>query len=347
MKNSLRKLDACLSCLRSILKIAMGFFALGASPALAEQELVFRSHDPIQGFFYEIRSDADYHRFLYVYKDRAGSLGRPVFQTDVNIFSAFHSPDGKFLVVNIGSGAYGNVAIVFSQGSEGVKPFISEDDYRTIIEKGLIELYPNLRGGMLLHLYAPIRDVRDGEALLYAGGDFEVTNGGRSRQQPFQSVFLAIDLQKRTVRRLDTQEGLKSWYRGLPDLDAGYGSGFFVGPLNILTNAHVVESAKRVVVGLGNREAWAEVAAKSDNLDLALLTLIPNSLEGIPIALSPNSVTLGEKVRAFGYPLPQIQGYTLKETEGIVSGLFGLMDDPLNFQCTAPMQPGNSGGPSG
>jgi hypothetical protein len=345
MKGSLRNIDACLARLRIILKIAIGSFVLSLSPVLAEQELVFRSHDPIQGFFYEIRTDADYNRFLYVYKDRTGSLGRPVFETGVNIFSAFHSPDGKFLVVNIGSGAYGNVPIVLSQESEGVKPFMTENDYRSLIEKSLIELYPTLRGGTLLHLYAPIRDIRDGEALVYAGGDFYIENSKQSRQQAFHGVFLAIDLHKRTVRRLDTQEGLRSWYRGLPDLNAAYGSGVFVGPLNILTSAHVVESAKRVVVGLGNREAWADVVARSDSLDLALLALRPNSLEGIPIVLSPDPVKLGEKVRAFGYPLPQIQGYTLKETEGVVSGLFGLMDDPLEFQCTAPIQPGNSGGP--
>jgi uncharacterized protein YecT (DUF1311 family) len=282
---------------------------------------------------------------LYVYKDRAANPGKPVFQTGVNIFSAFHSPDGKFFVVNLGSGSYGNVAVVFLQAASGEKPFISENDYRSILEKSLIDIFPKLKGGRLDHLYAPIRDIRDGEALLYAGGDFDFEVGDRIRQETFKGVFLGLNLEKRTVRRLDDKQGLKSWYRGLPDLDASYGSGFFVTPRQLLTNAHVVRNANRVSVGLGNKETWADVSAISTDYDLALLAIPENSFDGVPLALSQDQLVLGERVRAFGYPLPAIQGYTLKVTDGTVSGLLGLMDDPANFQCTAPIQPGNSGGP--
>jgi hypothetical protein len=98
-----------------LFKILVFSFAVGLPTLFAEQEIVFRSHDPILGFFYEIRSDSDYNRFLYVYRNRAGALGPPVFTIQNNIFSVFHSPDGKFLVVNFGSSAYGNVATVFSR----------------------------------------------------------------------------------------------------------------------------------------------------------------------------------------------------------------------------------------
>jgi serine protease Do len=76
-----------------------------------------------------------------------------------------------------------------------------------------------------------------------------------------------------------------------------------------------------------------------------LLAIPENSLDGLPLALSEDQLVLGERVRAFGYPLPEMQGYTLKVTDGTISGLLGFMDDPANFQCTAPIQPGNSGGP--
>ena len=87
----------------------------------------------------------------------------------------------------------------------------------------MIDIFPKLKGGRLDHLYAPIRDIRDGEALLYAGGDFDFEVGDRIRQETFKGVFLGLNLEKRTVRRLDDKQGLKSWYRGLPDLDASYG----------------------------------------------------------------------------------------------------------------------------
>ena len=97
-------------------------------------------------------------------------------------------------------------------------------------------------------------------------------------------------------------------------------------------------------MGLGNKEAWADVVAVSKDFDLALLAIAPNSLRGVPVALAPSAPELGQRVRAYGYPLPMLQGYTMKATDGTVSGLFGMLDNPLHFQTTAPMQLGNSGG---
>ena len=312
---------------------------------LAEKPLVFRSHDSRLGYFYEVRRDEDYNRFLYVYRNRADALGKPVFESSVNIYSAFHTPDAKFFVVNHGSGSYGNVPVVFREAIPGAKPYISESEFRSIMDAGLKKIYPEFKGGDLYHLYSPIRDILDGEALIRASGDFtfDPPNGGL-RQKQFKALFVAMNLAKRSIRPIEDQEGLKSWYRGLPDAEATYGSGFFVTERHILTNAHVVGDAKRVAVGLGNKEAWADVVAVSKEFDLALLTIAPNSLLGVPVAIATATPELGQRVRAYGYPLPMVQGYTMKATEGTISGLFGLLDNPLHFQTTAPMQPGNSGG---
>lgn len=311
----------------------------------AQNPLVFRSHDSRLGYFYEVRRDEDYNRFLYVYRNRADALGKPVFESSVNIYSAFHTPDAKFFVVNHGSGSYGNVPVVFREAVPGAKPYISEAEFRSIMDAGLKKIYPEFKGGDLYHLYSPIRDIRDGEALIRASGDFtfDTPNGGL-RQKQFKALFVAMNLAKRSIRPIEDQEGLKSWYRGLPDAEATYGSGFFVTERHILTNAHVVGDAKRAAVGLGNKETWADVVAVSKEFDLALLTIAPNSLLGVPAAIATATPELGQRVRAYGYPLPMVQGYTMKATEGTISGLFGLLDNPLHFQTTAPMQPGNSGG---
>ena len=315
------------------------------SALFAEQPLEFRSHDPQLGYFYEVRRDEDFHRFLFVYRSRADALGKPVFKSSVNIYSAFHTPDAKYFVVNHGSGSYGNVPVIFREALPGAKPYISETEFRGIMDSGLKKIYPEFKGGDLYHLYSPIRDIRDGEALIRASGDFtfETPNGGL-RQKQFKALFLAMNLAQRTIRPLKEQDGPKSWYRGLPAHDATYGSGVFVSERHILTNAHVVRGAKRLAIGLGNKETWAEVVAVSQDFDLALLTVATDSLQGVPVSLAPGAPELGQKVRAYGYPLPTIQGYTMKATDGTISGLFGILDNPLHFQTTAPMQPGNSGG---
>ncbi len=312
---------------------------------IEQHPLQFRSHDSRLGYFYEVRWDHDYHRLLFVYRHRADALGRPVFVSEVNIFSAFHTPDEKFFVVNHGSCGYGNVAIVFRRASPDERPYISEADFRGIMDAGLKNIYPELEDGALYHLYAPIRDIRDGTALIYASGDFIFESvDGKMRQEQFKGVFVALNLEKRVIIPLAQQDGLKSWYRGLPNSDAAYGSGCFITKQHILTNAHVVADAHRVVVGLGNKETWGEVIAVSKEFDFALIVIAPKSLLGVPLVLASSAPQLGQQVRAYGYPLPPIQGYTLKATDGIISGLFGLHDDPLHFQFTAPIQPGNSGG---
>jgi S1-C subfamily serine protease len=54
---------------------------------------------------------------------------------------------------------------------------------------------------------------------------------------------------------------------------------------------------------------------------------------------------LGEPVVALGYPLQGVLATELNVTTGTVSALSGLQDDRRRLQITAPVQPGNSGGP--
>ena len=48
---------------------------------------------------------------------------------------------------------------------------------------------------------------------------------------------------------------------------------------------------------------------------------------------------------SIGFPLGDLLGSGHKLTTGVVSAVKGLKDDPRFFQITAPVQPGNSGGP--
>ena len=48
---------------------------------------------------------------------------------------------------------------------------------------------------------------------------------------------------------------------------------------------------------------------------------------------------------AAGFPLRGILASTLNVTTGNISALAGIGDDATEYQITAPVQPGNSGGP--
>jgi hypothetical protein len=60
---------------------------------------------------------------------------------------------------------------------------------------------------------------------------------------------------------------------------------------------------------------------------------------------TPRSVALGETVSVFGFPLVGTLSSSGNFTGGLVSSLQGLRNAAGEIQITAPVQPGNSGGP--
>jgi S1-C subfamily serine protease len=124
---------------------------------------------------------------------------------------------------------------------------------------------------------------------------------------------------------------------------AATGSGFAVTSSGIIvTNNHVVEGCSRLATP-GGQESLRIIARDSEN-DFALLQSALTF--GFPAVLSENSTAkLGESVVAAGYPLLGLLASSLNVTTGTVSALAGPQDDIRLLQITAPVQPGNSGGP--
>ncbi len=133
------------------------------------------------------------------------------------------------------------------------------------------------------------------------------------------------------------------------------GSGFFVTTESyIVTNAHVVDGCTRITTPSGSA---LTVIQSDDSLDLALLKFAPPQA-GDPLTfddLIPRTdiakfragapPRIGETVIAFGFPLPGVLSTEGNVTLGILSATLGLGNDPHEFQITAPVQAGNSGGP--
>ncbi len=122
------------------------------------------------------------------------------------------------------------------------------------------------------------------------------------------------------------------------------GTGFFVGAGGfVVTNAHVVEGCDnpKVVCGLAE-PAVAQVLGRDTKNDLALLKV---DIAPDHVAALRGDVRVGEEIAAFGYPLQGTLSTGGNFTVGNVSALAGMQNDSRHLQITAPVQPGNSGGP--
>lgn len=124
-------------------------------------------------------------------------------------------------------------------------------------------------------------------------------------------------------------------------------SGFFITPSVIVTSQHVIKGASRIEIVYNNQVQLSAAVIGSDaSSDLALLRV--QGLEGVagflPLANS-GSVRQGDRVYAVGFPLPEIMGMQAKLSEGLISATAGMRGDLRMYQISAPVQPGNSGGP--
>jgi formylglycine-generating enzyme required for sulfatase activity len=122
------------------------------------------------------------------------------------------------------------------------------------------------------------------------------------------------------------------------------GTAFAVAPGLLITNHHVIEGCGSVdIISPDGRRSGATVDADAQ-IDLALLRV--TGIKGATARLrSPRQVRLGESVMVFGFPLAGSLTSGGNFTSGLVSGLRGLRDAAGEIQITAPVQPGNSGGP--
>ena len=126
--------------------------------------------------------------------------------------------------------------------------------------------------------------------------------------------------------------------------ETGTGTAFVVRSDGwLVTCAHVVQGASKVVVALGGNDYEAEVVARDPNNDLALLRIEAKDLSPVPLA-DGDAVKIGQDVRAVGFPLTTVLGEGVKVTRGSLSGILQV-DAGKRFQIDAAINPGNSGGP--
>ncbi len=134
------------------------------------------------------------------------------------------------------------------------------------------------------------------------------------------------------------------------ETSGGVGSGFvFDKKGHIITNAHVVKDANKVIVtfldgrsynaGIIGSDEYTDIAIVKVNADLSLLH---------PLSIGDSSnLKVGEQIAAIGNPF----GLSGSMTSGIISQLGRLLPSESNYQIPdviqtdAAINPGNSGGP--
>ncbi|MEM3705887.1 MAG: trypsin-like peptidase domain-containing protein [Candidatus Bathyarchaeia archaeon] len=131
------------------------------------------------------------------------------------------------------------------------------------------------------------------------------------------------------------------------------GSGFvynFTGEMVIITNYHVIESTINITVTFINGDGYAATVLGSDPYaDLAVLSTDAPTSEFKPLEIASSStLKVGDVVVAVGNPY----GLSGSMSIGIVSALGRTITEETGgypianvIQTTAPLNPGNSGGP--
>jgi S1-C subfamily serine protease len=120
----------------------------------------------------------------------------------------------------------------------------------------------------------------------------------------------------------------------------------------IATNYHLIEGANSIKIrgvnGDFSKSFIATVIHEDKLNDLAILKITDDqfkSLGIIPYKLMSTTNEVGEDIFVLGYPLTSTMGDEIKLTTGVISSRTGYQGSVSHYQISAPIQPGNSGGP--
>jgi len=132
-----------------------------------------------------------------------------------------------------------------------------------------------------------------------------------------------------------------------PEVANTSGTGFLISDRgHILTNHHVANNCREISVRLGTQQAVsAEIVTSDPSNDLALLKARSGFGSTFAKFRTGSQVRAGDDIVVFGFPLAGALSPQGNLVPGSVTALAGLQNDTNTLQISAPVQPGNSGGP--
>jgi S1-C subfamily serine protease len=204
------------------------------------------------------------------------------------------------------------------------------------------KIWAEIRALLLTHNEAHLPRVKSLLEQLIADGDTQAQAPLSALKNAHPSLFEGADI-------LATPAG---WQPGRPPNFAqvqSSGSSVAITPNGqFLTNAHVVEKCKALVVMYQGGWAAGKTTTLETGHDVAIVSVPAATPKYAKIEFDPPNI--GEKVMTGGWPVWDISERndnpiapinTIKVSEGIISGSFG----EKTFSMTAPISSGNSGGP--
>lgn len=180
-------------------------------------------------------------------------------------------------------------------------------------------------------------DVRGKDAIRAFQRDHGLPQSGRVSKRLVAAVTRALEAKHDS---LDSQQQANAPGRSPQPFASG--TGFVVSADgHVLTNNHVVDGCREMRVG--DTEVL-DVVATDKSADLAVLKL--HRQRAAAASFRDGSYARpGEDVVVLGYPLHGLLGADAIVTTGIINALAGIRNDRRLIQISAPVQPGNSGGP--
>ena len=171
-----------------------------------------------------------------------------------------------------------------------------------------------------------------------------VTGASASLNQLFEQVKTSVVVVQGLIRQVD--------FFGRVYYSQVQGSGFVYnhsGRMVVLTNNHVISGAINITVTFTDGITLAaNVLGSNANTDFAILSPATSIIKYKPLEIiSSSSVKVGDSVIVVGTPY----GLAGSMSNGIVSALNRTLSTSTNteisniIQTTAPLNPGNSGGP--
>ena len=128
------------------------------------------------------------------------------------------------------------------------------------------------------------------------------------------------------------------------------GSGIALDSNVFATNNHVVDGATHLYVYFPEtKDKYIAQTIKTDPTnDLAIVRITDPNFKGFPTiqyGFKKALEDVGTEVFVLGYPRVDTMGEEVKLTTGVVSSRSGFQGNQSQYQVSAPVQPGNSGGP--
>ncbi len=131
-----------------------------------------------------------------------------------------------------------------------------------------------------------------------------------------------------------------------PKFEANFRATGFLADGNgfIITNAHVVDNAKNIIVeNKKGEQFYARAVYSNPATDLAILKITDTSFKkitGLPYTFPKSNAELAEPIFTLGYPREEVV-----YGEGYLSAKSGYYGDTTSYQISISVNPGNSGGP--